>query len=220
MSVAAQLARCALALSRIYPHGRPAQRLGRNPSLSRTSRPRPASGGAPLATESPWETRNVTAEKRCLKLSKAMRIGRPISFREHQRSRPGGRDHRRRARLPAPGRREAAHRHCPGHPGILIPDEATSRVDTAMERTIHEAIERLSRGRTVVACHRLPADIILVTDDGELVDSGRHEELLARGGLYAQPTPASSRPETARWLASLPSGYAKLGCGCGPGTPN
>jgi ATP-binding cassette, subfamily B, bacterial len=76
-------------------------------------------------------------------------------------------------------------------PAILILDEATSSVDTATERAIQDALERLTRGRTVLAiAHRLStvlaADIILVIDGGRVVESGSHAELLARGGLYAR----------------------------------
>ncbi len=75
-------------------------------------------------------------------------------------------------------------------PKVLILDEATSHLDSHSEALIQQAMEVLMQGRTsLVIAHRLStvmgADKILVMDDGRLVESGRHSELLARGGLYA-----------------------------------
>jgi ABC-type multidrug transport system fused ATPase/permease subunit len=74
---------------------------------------------------------------------------------------------------------------------IVILDEATSAVDSESENLIHEAMERLMDGRTVfLIAHRLrsaiTADLILVLDDGRLVETGTHSELLRRGGVYAR----------------------------------
>jgi len=77
------------------------------------------------------------------------------------------------------------------NPPILILDEATAALDSESENLIHDALRRLMRGRTTfIIAHRLStvvnADRIVVLDDGRLCDVGRHEELLARGGVYAQ----------------------------------
>ncbi len=74
---------------------------------------------------------------------------------------------------------------------LLILDEATSSVDTRTERLVQAAMDRLTEGRTsFVIAHRLStikdADIILVMRDGDIVESGNHEELLAKGGFYAE----------------------------------
>ncbi len=75
-------------------------------------------------------------------------------------------------------------------PPILVLDEATSALDTFTEREIQAALERVSRGRTtLIIAHRLStvvnADEILVLDKGVIAERGRHEQLLATGGLYA-----------------------------------
>jgi len=74
-------------------------------------------------------------------------------------------------------------------PRILILDEATSNVDSLTESLIQEALRNLLQGRTaVVIAHRLStirnADLICVVQDGQIVERGKHEELLARGGVY------------------------------------
>jgi ATP-binding cassette subfamily B multidrug efflux pump len=76
-------------------------------------------------------------------------------------------------------------------PKILILDEATSSVDTRTEVLIQKAMDHLMKNRTsFVIAHRLStirdADLILVMNNGDIVEQGAHEELLARGGFYAK----------------------------------
>ena len=73
---------------------------------------------------------------------------------------------------------------------IMILDEATSSVDTRTEARIQKAMNNLMKGRTsFVIAHRLStikeADVILVMKDGDIIEQGKHEELLAKGGFYA-----------------------------------
>ncbi len=77
------------------------------------------------------------------------------------------------------------------NPPLLILDEATSALDTRTERLIQAQLDEVAKGRTtLIIAHRLStivdADRILVLDAGRLVESGRHDELLAVGGRYAQ----------------------------------
>lgn len=74
---------------------------------------------------------------------------------------------------------------------ILILDEATSSVDTRTEILIQKAMDNLMKGRTsFIIAHRLStirdADLILVMKDGDIIEQGNHEELLAKGGFYSQ----------------------------------
>ena len=90
-------------------------------------------------------------------------------------------------------------------PRILILDEATSSVDTRTEILIQQAMDRLMEGRTsFIIAHRLStirnADVILVMDDGDIVEKGTHEELLEKDGFYAEMynSQFEQREETAK----------------------
>jgi ABC-type multidrug transport system fused ATPase/permease subunit len=76
------------------------------------------------------------------------------------------------------------------NPQILILDEATSALDSESEKLVQEALDRLMVGRTsVVIAHRLStirnADKIIVLQHGEILEQGKHQELIEKGGLYA-----------------------------------
>jgi ATP-binding cassette subfamily B protein len=98
------------------------------------------------------------------------------------------------------------------NPAILILDEATSHLDAVNERLVQQALDRLMKERTtLVIAHRLStvmsASQILVVDRGRIVERGRHDDLLARGGLYA----ALVRAQLDRDQPLMPEAVASTG---------
>ncbi|KAG0013559.1 ATP-binding cassette, sub-B (MDR TAP), member 8, partial [Podila clonocystis] len=74
---------------------------------------------------------------------------------------------------------------------VLLLDEATSALDSESEKLVQEALDQARSGRTtIVIAHRLStiqdADLILVVKDGQIVESGRHYELIELGGVYSE----------------------------------
>jgi ABC-type multidrug transport system fused ATPase/permease subunit len=98
-----------------------------------------------------------------------------------------------RGRLLSQGQRQliSIARALLADPRLLILDEATASVDTRTEVLIQKALQKLLKGRTsFVIAHRLStvrkADLVLVIDEGRIVERGAHAELIARGGMYAE----------------------------------
>jgi len=77
------------------------------------------------------------------------------------------------------------------NPSILLLDDSTSSVDAETEHLIRQALDKLIKGRTTfIITHRLPiiksADLILMLNKGRIVEMGKHDELMAKNGLYRQ----------------------------------
>ena len=101
-------------------------------------------------------------------------------------------------------------------PAIVVLDEATAHLDSESEHAVQVALDRALEGRTsLVIAHRLStirhADLILVVEDGRVVQRGTHEELLAAGGTYADLYATQNRAdrhldadELVGWLGELP----------------
>ena len=92
-------------------------------------------------------------------------------------------------------------------PAILVLDEATSNLDTESERLIQESLTRLLRGRTtLVIAHRLStiagADQIAVVDGGTVVERGRHDELMGKGGRYRRMVELQQQGSSDPWQES------------------
>jgi len=96
-------------------------------------------------------------------------------------------------------------------PPILILDDSTSSVDVETERRIHQAMIAVMQGRTTfVIAHRLStvrqADLILVLQDGDIVERGTHQELMARRGIYQEIYELQLRPQEVTMLDAAVSG--------------
>ncbi|MHA1397646.1 MAG: ABC transporter ATP-binding protein [Candidatus Heimdallarchaeaceae archaeon] len=94
------------------------------------------------------------------------------------------------------------------NPKILILDEATAAVDAYTEWKIQEALEKLLSNRTsIVIAHRLTtvknSDRIIVMDHGEIIEEGKHEDLMKRGGLYAELYETYFKHQSAEWISEI-----------------
>lgn len=136
---------------------------------------------------------NISLGDKAVSLEQIAHAAKQIGVHEFFSNLPGGYHYnvKERGAMLSSGQRQliAFLRAYVSNPSILILDEATSSVDTYSERLIQEATDKITQGRTsIIIAHRLAtikkADKILVMDQGRIVESGTHQELLDKGGYY------------------------------------
>lgn len=136
---------------------------------------------------------NISLKNKAIDIETIEQAARQIGVHEFIDSLPNGYQYnvKERGSMLSSGQRQliAFLRAYVSNPSILILDEATSSVDTYSEQLIQRATEKITEGRTsIIIAHRLAtikkADKILVMESGRIVESGKHNELLKRGGYY------------------------------------
>ncbi len=138
---------------------------------------------------------NISLKDESVTVQDIERAAKQIGVHEFISSLPGGYDYnvKERGAMLSSGQRQliAFLRAYVSNPSILVLDEATSSVDTYSEQLIQSATEKITEGRTsIIIAHRLAtikkADKILVMDEGKIVETGTHKQLLKKGGYYSK----------------------------------
>src|SRR5690606_8389127 len=136
---------------------------------------------------------NISLGDKAVSLEQIEFAAKQIGVHEFFNSLPGGYQYnvKERGAMLSSGQRQliAFLRAYVSNPSILILDEATSSVDTYSERLIQKATDKITQGRTsIIIAHRLAtikkSDKIIVMDQGQIVESGTHQQLLDKGGYY------------------------------------